>query len=1009
MNNLLEIETSMKYSKIWFLILLISIISIQLSAQTKTGLKETNLYTLHGIVKDSANGEMLIGVTVMIKELKKGTATGLDGSYNIKIAEGKYSIVFSYVGYETIEKKVNLNKDILLNIVLKPSLANLNEVVIVGQRKFFGNMDYGREIPVINSKIIALQNINNASDILHASVAGVWATKTSGSPGDHQKIRIRGQNSFFSSAEPLYVVDGVPVPIVNMSSLGIADLNINDIESVTVLKDASSSALYGFQGGNGVVLIDTKKGGEKEITFSTKFGTQWFDNFYDLMSSEEQITSFQKAKNTTRIILTTVYPGISDSLCNRDWQKEIFKTGFMTENQLSASGTFHKTKYYLSGNFMKHTGNLEGSKYDRYTFLSKFTRQFNKRLAIDLGYRGSIQQNENNQDLYNGNPLLFRGISKTPCLECIPDSLIYNESGEMNRLYYRYPGLNGLELPESIVQNNKHSLHINSNILSGSARLQLSDHLSINAMGSFMIRHSNYNYNPGKSFIKSNEDVLLFNQQYNISYINSFGKHKIDLVAAYRYYQDNLWWELDTTNVSYNLSSPLRNSMIAYGPKGSVLRTINSYVANVSYNYRETYFISAVTNISKIKEGLNINYYSIFPSLAFSWDLSKESILRNITWLNNFNLYVNWGKSGNYPLNGLANDLYSDVNFYNGSYFVTSPAVRQLANHYLKHENTTETDYGFKTSIINNRLTINGVYYKKKIEDLILQRDIPDYYGGGRQYINLGEISINGLEFGLEANPVRTKNFDWNMRFNYSTFDHVIEKINDDRSLSFDNYGDVLTPFFIMEEGKQMGVIYGYKCLGKWTTADENEKNKLYLKSGGMKFLNADSSNTILNSKDRVVIGNSIPKYTWNFSNTFRYKNFSIDLEWYAVIGVDKYNATRAATLMTGVNPDINKYINDSLTVIKSAVFYQSSEFIDDAGFIRLKTVSIIYEPSKEFFGHSSLRFSLSFENLITITNYRGYDPEATTFTNNNFSDNAIDRGAVPNPKGVYAKIGVRF
>ena len=183
-----------------------------------------------------------------------------------------------------------------ITISLQPALTNIDEVKITSQRKFFGNMEYGRDIPTIGSKTIELQNVNNASDILHSSVAGVWATNTSGSPGDHEKIRIRGQNSFFSSAEPLYVVDGVPVPIVNMSSLGIADLNIHDIENVTMLKDASSTALYGFQGGNGVVLIDTKKGGENEIQFSTKGGVQWFNNFYDLMNTNDFLASFNWLK-----------------------------------------------------------------------------------------------------------------------------------------------------------------------------------------------------------------------------------------------------------------------------------------------------------------------------------------------------------------------------------------------------------------------------------------------------------------------------------------------------------------------------------------------------------------------------------------------------------------------------------------------------------------------------------------------------------------------------------------
>ena len=232
----------------------------------------------------------------------------------------------------------------------------------------------------------------------------------------------------------------------------------------------------------------------------------------------------------------------------------------------------------------------------------------------------------------------------------------------------------------------------------------------------------------------------------------------------------------------------------------------------------------------------------------------------------------------------------------------------------------------------------------------------------------------------------------------------------DDQPMVFTSAtGDILMPEFIIKESQPIGDIYGYKIIGKWTIADTRAKNIHYVQSGGIKYLNADTTNRGLNSKDMVVIGNSVPKYTWDCSNTFQYKNFSLNLLWYAVQGVKKYNATRAATMMTGTNREVNNYLRDSLGAITTAAFYQSSAFIDDASFIRLKTVTLTYEPTKELFNHMKFRFSLSFENMITFTKYKGYDPEATTYTDNNFSDNAIDRGSVPNPKAMYATISVKF
>ena len=996
--------------------MIFSLVSSLLSAQDK------NTFTIQGEVLDSLTEVTLVGVNIYLKNTKYGTVSDANGFYTLSVPEGSYLLIFSYVGYKQKEIEVILNRNLTFNVVLNPVETPIEEVQIIAQRKFFGNMEYGREISTIGAEVIEKQNVNNASDILHARLAGVWATKTSGAPGDHQKIRIRGQNSLFTSAEPLYVIDGVPVPIVNLSSLGIADLNIHDIDNVTVLKDASSTALYGFQGGNGVVLIDTKSGGKKEINFSTKFGYQWFDNFYDLMSAKEQFVSLDSANSKLGISIRSFYPEPSDTLCDHNRQKEIFSPGSVQDYQLSAGGSTGKIKYYLSGNYTDQLGILPYSEYKRYTLSARIGRTFWKRMVLNLAYRGSLQNNKDNQDQYKGNRLLFEGISRSPCLECTPDSLIYDpDVGYYKRIFYKYDPLNYDELPSEIADLYHHSLDITSHALNLSARYRLNDHLSFNVIGSMMYRQTVYNMTykyftytyyralPHEILLNSNEDVILINHQYSLSYNNTFKNHEVGGVIAYRNYKDNLWWEVDTVQGTLNNYSYLRNSMAAYGVDGSVLRSMPSYVANVSYSYRNKYFLSAVGNLSRIKEGIYIDYYTLFPSIAVSWDMAQEPVLRKISWLNNLKPYVNWGISGNYPLNGLANDLYQNVRYTHGSTDrETYPVILQFANHYLKHESTSELDFGITASLIKNRLHINAVHYIKNIDNLIIQRDIPLYYAGGKEYYNIGKIDVSGNEFGLIAIPIERKNFFWQLNFNIANSKQIIQKLYEERPLTFyDN--DIMMPRFVIEQGKRLGDIYGYKCYGKWTQSDVDENNPLYIEYEGMKFLNADSSNLFLDENDMVVIGNSLPKITWNLSSNFQYKTFSLDIQWYAAWGIEKYNATRAATIMTAVNSQVNEYINDSITVLQRKFFYQSSEFIDNASFIRLKTITLSYEPSKAFLESVKLRVSVSLENILTITRYKGYDPEAIIFTDNNFSDNAIDRGAVPNPKTAYITIGLRF
>ncbi len=979
-------------------------------------------YTITGRITDSLTGETLIGVNIYLKDTKYGTVSDFNGNFSLEAPGGNYTLVFSYIGYNQKGVSLKLKRDLTLNISLSPTETEIEEVTVTAQRKFFGNMDYGREIPTISTEVIERQNVNNASDILHARVAGVWATKTSGAPGDHQKIRIRGQSSFFSSAEPLYVVDGVPIPIVNLSSLGIADLNIHDIENVTVLKDASASSLYGFQGGNGVVLIDTKKGDENRINFLTRFGYQWQPARYDLMNTKDFLTTLDSALSVAVSGIRNIYPAYSDSLCDKNLQDAIFSNGSVQEYQLSASGTQKMLKYYFSGNYTDHKGILPNSQYNRYTFSARVGRLFWKRLAIDIGYRGSWQTNKNNQDQYKGNPLIFEGIPIAPCLDCTPDSLLLNDRGELySRTYYMdYNTLSEINPISSILDNNHHELQINSNILYGLARLRISDHFYMDFMESFMKRHSFYNtaftytsydYMYGSrvsAMIESLEDVMLFNHQMNISYNNTFGRHELGAVLAHRYYKDNLWWEVDSLEGSIPEHFSLKNSMATYGPKGSVYRTMSSYVGHLSYSYRKTWFLSLIGNLSHVKEGLYTHYYQLFPSIAVSWDISQLSIFDNIAWFDLFKIYANHGISGNYPLNGLANDLYDDYPFIDPNGASYYPAVIQLANHDLRHESTTETDYGLQTSFFNRRISLSGVYYSKLIDDLIMLRDIPEYYGGGKQYLNIGQVAVEGYELGIELVPVQSARFTWDLNFNFSSTSQRIKRLSEHKDLLFVD-GDILFPDFVVREGEVLGNIYGYRYLGKMTAEDWESTSNSFVRVENEKYLNADTTDAGLNRADKVVLGNSIPDYTWNLYSSFRYKNMSIDFSWYAAWGFEKYNGTRAATLLTGVNRDINECIADTLLSIRRRQFYESDRFVEDASFIRLKSLTLHYSFTQPVFDKVKLMMSLSVENLVTFTKYKGYDPETTTFTDNNFSDNAIDRGAYPTPRAIYLTLNLTF
>jgi len=1010
--------------------------------------KQNGKYQVTGMVKDSSFNEPLVGTSIYIKGSNTGVTSDADGNYNFKLLPGNYILEFSFLGYNTEQRIINLNDDMELNVVLKPTTKSIREVKIITKKHDNYYLDIGRPIQSIDAVEIESQNVNNASDILLARLSGVWATKSSGMPGDHVNIRIRGINSLFGSVDPLYVIDGVLVPIVNLNTLGIADLNIHDIENLTVLKDASSEALYGFQGGNGVIMIDTKQGQkENHIDFTAKFGIEYFNKRYDLMNTKDFLSSMDSSKIKKLSLIRQYYPQFSDTLSNENMQNKIFKVGVIKEYQLSGSGSAKDISYYLSGNYYDHSGIIENSSYKRYSFSANAERKFLNWISASIGYRGSLQNNKDNLDTYGGNDLIMQGINKPPLIKTTPLKYYANPTQYFNRYYLNFYSLSqGPELTDSLVKNTNKSENIYSNTFRGSVKFNITDNLIISASSDLAFRklhylsnihHYGYDlifdpmgnliislYQPGPDYyLSSKEDITILNNQVGLNWQKKIDNHEFKLFANYKLYTDNVFWNVDSTNTNINNVNTsdeayIRNSMSIHGPNGSVIRNINSCQGNFIYDFKQKYFISIAANYENLKEGVYVNFKELFPSLAFNWDLAQENFLNKLSWINHINLRADWGRSGNYPLNGMSDDLYGSSYHVYTSQIDSGLSIRQFGNHKMQPELVEERDFGVSIDLFkNSRFIICADLFYKTNSNLIIQRDIPEYYGSfqgaGKIFINIGKLENNGKEFCLEVIPVLSNHFMWYSKFNLSTNNQIVKKLDNNQPLNFPG-ADILSPDFRVNVNEKLGSIMGYKELGTWSGSDQEEwkKNKIYPKFinvGGYKFLNADTSNAIIDSKDKVSLGSSIPSYTWNWYNSFTYKNLSVDFIWYGVIGVNKYNATHAATFASGTNREINQLIDNNIKAITNPIFYQSSFFVENASFARLKQLTISYQLPKKFFDKMTTKFSLSFENLITITKYKGYDPEAAIYTDNNFSDNAIDKGAFPNPKAIYASITLKF
>ncbi|MBN2820025.1 MAG: SusC/RagA family TonB-linked outer membrane protein [Bacteroidales bacterium] len=1019
--------------------------------------KLSEKYSIKGQVIDAETKVPLIASSIYIANSTKGTVTDENGFFQLSLSPGHYILECKYLGYKEQKKEVYLYKNQTLEILLRPIKQNIEEVNVFGNKVYNAELEKGRPIEVIESKTIEKLTNNNISDALHAQVNGVWATKVSGAPGDHQKIRIRGISSIYGATDPLYVVDGMIIPIVNFNSLGVSDINTNDVESITILKDASSTVTYGYLGGNGVILIDTKKSdGEPSLNFSTKKGYQWMSKRYPLMTSKDFLNTLQASDSINGTEFYYVrpswniyekYPLYEDTLGNimvsDDFQDEIFRLGEISEYQFSGSGHTNKLNFYMSGNYYNHEGIVINSEYKKYTATGSLSYKAKDKLFMNVIYRASRQENLNNQDNYLGNNVVFKGINYEPSYRSTPDSFLVKQ----NRMYYNdpYNTLNrSLDIlsahtlePDVLFRTNIKRKDLYSNSACFLGKYIISEHLNANASFSFSDRRYKFNSsvkNPlGHKTIKSNENYIGLSQEYKINYSNKIKNSDINSYVLYRNYIDNVFWNVsDAIGIDQNSIAPeddifVRGSMAIFGKNGSVIRRISSYIGVVNYNYNEKYSVSLIANYDNLSEGNNLSVSNIFYSTALDWDLSKESFFKQFYWINAFHLYGNWGQSGNYPLNSLSNDLYvNPANAYDYNYAPIDSSklatketalISNLSNHNIKNESVEEYNIGIKLSLFRNELMLNVDKYFKSNSNLIISREIPYYYGGGAYYDNIGEMKNNGLEVSLEFSPFDNSEFQWRTRLGYSKNAQYITKLYKEEEINFNN-PDVLIPDFKAQVNEQLGTIMGYKYLGVYEkpdtkTIDDAEPEEPLIKTVnhlGINYLKVDTLNlNELVDEDKIVIGKSIPDFTLNWINALKYKSFSCDMVWYAVVGVDKFNATKASTYISGVNKEVRGIVTDTMNFNTDNILYESSYFIEYASFIRLKTLSFTYSQPKQILNKIDIKYTLNFENILTLTQYSGYDPESTIYTRNNFSDNAIDRGAYPNPKSVYLKISLSF
>lgn len=949
-----------------------------------------------GFVSDE-HGESIIGATVVVKGHPEiGTVTDVDGKFTLEV-EPRSILVISYIGYNPQETRVS-RKTLFYNIILKEDNQLLEEVVVVG----YGTVkksDLTGSVSTVGTRSFESQPVTNVSQILQGRTSGVEVTSTSGMPGSGAKVRIRGTTSINKSSDPLYVIDGI------ISSSGLDGLNPQDIQSMEILKDASSTAIYGSRGANGVILVTTRSGeeGRARVTFDAKIGLSSVRKDYDLLNAYEYAQALNDIRGSQ-----TISPEDMEAYRNGtkgiNWLDLMTRTALSQDYNVGISGGTEKVKYLLSGNVLDQQAVTINSKYKRYGFRANINADIRPWLSLSARLNTAIIHQE------NGAPSWFHVLNFSPTMELRdPETGIYN-----NDPYNIGTGNN----PYGVAMENysdSYSYNVNANL---NLLFKIAKGLTFNIQGGYDYDHSpSYSFSskliaPGAINSMSNSSSLhrYWQNTNNLTYQGQWGDHSLTATGV---------WEISRT-IDTGLSasgSNLNNESVGYWniSNAAVRSESNSYteaslasgIIRASYDYKKRYFLTAALRADGSSKFQKDHRWGWFPSAAVAWDVAKEKFMANQKILKQLKLRASYGVTGNEAISA-----YSTLGMLSGTSYgwgtttgYTGYWGNQFATPELTWEKTYQYDIGLDVSLLGIDITVD--WFKKRTVDLLFQKQVPRYNGGGSYWVNQGKLNNTGVEFSFSTFPVKST-LVWETSFNASYIkNEVIDLAGNDFVLSA-NYSDLGGAMQIMKPGYPLGSFYVYQ----WKGFDENGAN-LYQKADG-------SLTTTPTSADLVIKGQSSPKWTLGWNNTLSWKNWTLNIFFNAATGYNRLNISRFTTAsMSGVSRFISlrdayfrgwDYVDNKAEALYPSISntdnksYANSDFwLEDASFVKLKNISLSYNIPRRATKIAGIQLTVSAQDVFTLTKYKGMDPEVYT------GYDGLDYGAYPVPRTFTFAVKLRF
>jgi TonB-dependent starch-binding outer membrane protein SusC len=955
-----------------------------------------------GTVTDATTGEPLPGVYVLIEGTQSGTITDAAGKFTMEVPPGYSRLAFSFMGFSS--QTIDIAGKTSIAVALVSDVKQLEEVVVIGygsQRK----KDVTGAVETVTAKSLEDRPNNQFGYALAGKAAGVEVTRPSGQPQAGFSIRIRGTSTITAGSEPLYIVDGVPTTSTN-------DINPADIESLTILKDASSAAIYGASGANGVVLITTKRGKNQK----TRVNLDTYMGFSNVWRKLDVLNGSQY-----KDLMTEMGQSVDWSLYTADnnWQDKVFRTAQSQNYQLGITGGNENTGFYISGSWMKQDGIVMTNTVNRYNFKTNLDHKVGNHLKVgtSIAYSRWKDSDVNENWKYGAITSLITGAPVTD---------VYNADGT----FAINPFIQDLENPVALLLKNKHAYtnyRFNGNVY---AEVNFLKDFKFRSM--FGTEQFNSTYNAWVDPFTSREGrgfkgiADLYNHQMNywisentFSYSKVLNKHSINALAGFVASERSIFnSSVHATGFGSNAIQTVNGGSLRTAGADDSKHRNAAFIGRINYAYDDRYLLT--TNFradASTVFGAGQNMWGYFPSFSVGWRVSKEEFFKGLDFINDLKLRAGWGEVGNDQVSDYASYglVSADAFYVIGGNVTPGTSPISLENRNLKWETTKQTDIGLDVSFLKNRMSFTTDYYIKKTTDMLLERPIPASVGIPSNVAtkNIGEMQNKGVEFQVSSqNLVNTLKWstDFNLSFNRSKILSL-----DGGTIKIGNISD-RGAVAIAQEGQPLGMFYGYVSGGVDPA------------TGDMIFLDLDHTGD-LSDGDKKIIGNANPKFTFGLTNTFSYKAVSLRIFIQGVQGNKIFNATRIET--EGLMDEANQTANvlrrwktpGQVTDIPRSTFGDnrnsliSSRFIEDGSFVRVKSVTLGYElPSRLIskLSMSRLFIYVTSENLLTFTKYSGFDPEVSLYgrSDSNADKNigpGVDYGTYPQSRDIFFGLNLSF